>query len=56
MTGIVFLKDEGLGRTWGLWWLFRGPSPLQGWKRRGAGGFTLLALASDLRELVLLVN
>ena len=52
------LVDEGwwFWSDWGFWWLFRRACLLQGWKRWGAGGFTLLALTRDLRKLVLLVN
>ena len=52
---LVFVRG-GLRSGWGFWWEFRGPGPLQGWRKcRGTSGFTLLALTVDLRELTLLV-
>ena len=45
-----------LGTDWSYWKWFRRACLLQGWKRWGANGLTLLALTSDLGKLVLLVN
>ena len=58
IIGILFTK---VGQVFSRTGLFGGCSEelaclLQGWKRWGASGFTLLALTSDLRKLVLLVN
>ena len=53
ITGILFGIVEDFSRYRRL---FRRPSLLQGWKRRRAESFTLLALTMHLGELVLLAD